>query len=155
MRFAACAIAAALLAPVVFSATPHSADGEKVWSLETAYWDYVKANELEKYRTLWHPDFLGWPSVSPAPLGKDHVTDWIAAHSSKGERLQSFELERLAVQVTGGLATTTYRVRLTWATNKGAGQPSTIRIIHTWLRGAGDNWQIISGMSAPTDAEGH
>jgi len=57
--------------------------------------------------------------------------------------------------VTDKFATSTYRVRLTWADKNGAGQPSTIRIIHTWLHNAGGTWQIISGMSAPTNAEGH
>jgi hypothetical protein len=34
-------------------------DEAQVWNLEKAYWEYVKANDLEKYRTLWHEDFLG------------------------------------------------------------------------------------------------
>jgi hypothetical protein len=34
-------------------------DEGQVWSLEKAYWEYVKANDLEKYRALWHEDFLG------------------------------------------------------------------------------------------------
>ena len=53
-----------LVAPTLFAAPP-SGEAEKVWSQEKAYWEYVKANDLQKYRTLWHTDFLGWPSVSP------------------------------------------------------------------------------------------
>ena len=143
-----------LLSASLFAAPP-SSDTEKLWSLEKAYWQYVQANDLQNYGTLWHADFLGWPSVSPEPLRKDHITDWIKAHSSKGETLKSYELERLTTQVTGNLATVTYRVRLTWADKNGPGQPTTIRIIHTWVRDAGGTWQIISGMSAPTNAEGH
>jgi len=33
----------------------------EVWNLEKAYWEYVKNSDLEKYRALWHEDFLGWP----------------------------------------------------------------------------------------------
>jgi len=29
-------------------------DEAQVWQLEKAYWEYVKANDLEKYRALWH-----------------------------------------------------------------------------------------------------
>jgi len=36
-------------------------DETKVWNLERAYWEYVKANDVEKYRALWHDDFVGWP----------------------------------------------------------------------------------------------
>jgi hypothetical protein len=67
----------------------------KVWltmkhkSLEKAYWEYVKANDLEKYRALWHQDFLGWPLISLAPLRKDHITDWITMNTSKGVKFQS------------------------------------------------------------------
>jgi len=93
-------------------ATPPSSDTDKLWSLEKAYWEYVQANDLQKYRSLWHTDFLGWPSVSPEPLRKDHITDWITAHTSKSETLKSYDLERLTTQVTGDIATTTYRVAL-------------------------------------------
>ena len=31
----------------------------QVWELEKAYWEYVKANDLEKYRELWHENFVG------------------------------------------------------------------------------------------------
>jgi hypothetical protein len=68
------------------SATNYEA---QVWSLEKAYWEYVKANDLEKYRALWHEDFVGWPLVSSAPVRKDHITDWITANTSKGIKLQS------------------------------------------------------------------
>src|SRR5215831_12099428 len=42
-----------------------------------------------------------------------------------------------------------------WADKAGAGHPTTVRVIHTWVRKPGDDWQIVSGMSAPTNAEGH
>ena len=153
-RIIHCLLIGVLLAVKLF-ATPPSAEADKLWSLEKAYWEYVQANDLQKYRSLWHTDFLGWPSVSPEPLRKDHITDWITAHTSKGETLKSYDLERLTTQVTGDIATTSYRVRITWADNTGAGQSSTVRVIHTWVRKRGGAWQIISGMSAPTNAEGH
>src|ERR1019366_1293618 len=98
-RIVRCAMIVVLLAPALFAAPP-SADAEKVWSLEKTYWEYVQANDLERYRTLWHADFLGWPLSSPEPARKDQITDWITAHTSKGETLKSYNLERLAVQVT-------------------------------------------------------
>jgi len=153
-RIARPALVVVLLASALF-AGQRSADEKEVWSLEQAYWRYVQANDLERYRTLWHKDFLGWPLSSPEPARKDQITDWITAHTSKGETLKSYDLEPLAVQVTDNLATTTYRIRLTWLDKTGASRPGSLRIIHTWVRNAGGTWQIISGMSAPTNAEGH
>jgi ketosteroid isomerase-like protein len=127
-------------------------DEALVWNLEKAYWEYVKANDLEKYRALWHEDFLGWPYVSSAPTGKDHITDWITANTSKGVKLQSYAIEQLAVRVTGDIAINHYRIKMVWA---GPTESNTevIRITHTWLRAHG-SWQIIGGMSAPVNAEG-
>lgn len=137
----------------VFGRNP-SADEEKVWSFEQAYWQFVRQNDLERYRGQWHPQFLGWPYNSPEPMGKDHITDWITAHTSKGESLKSYSLTRLLVQMTENVATTTYRVRMVWVDKTGSEQPTTIRVIHTWLR-TGRTWEIVSGMSAPTNADGH
>src|SRR5437762_9999798 len=52
-------------------------DEETLWKLEHDYWHFVEANDLAAYSKLWHKDFLGWPSVSSAPVRKDHITDWI------------------------------------------------------------------------------
>jgi hypothetical protein len=116
-------------------------DETQVWELEKAYWEYVKANDLEKYRTLWHENFVGWPFVSPAPVRKDQITDWITANTSKGITLQSYSIEQLAIQVT-------------WADSTGAeARTDRIRITHTWFRTHG-TWQIIGGMSSPVNATG-
>ncbi len=141
-----------LAVPLVAQMTDFST---AVWQQEEAYWKFVKANDLEGYRSLWHSNFLGWPSVSAEPLGKGQITDWITSHTSKGGSLKDYQLERLKIQVTGGIVTTTYRVRLTWVDKNGAGSPQTTRITHTWVNSPNGRWEIISGMSAPTDANGH
>src|SRR4030095_1577419 len=78
-----------------------SNDEMQVWNSEKAYWEYVKANDLEKYRTLWDESFVGWPYISASPVRKNHITDWITANTSKGVKLESYSIEQLAVQVTG------------------------------------------------------
>ena len=115
---------------------------------------YVKANDLEKYRVLWHESFVGWPFVSSAPVRKDHITDWITANTSKGIKLQSYSIEQLAIHVTGKIAINYYRIRANWANDEGTeAKTDTLRIMHTWIR-AGATWQIIGGMSAPLNANG-
>lgn len=143
-----------LLTAALLAGQP-SVHEKEVWSLEDAYWQYVKANDFEHYLTLWHSDFLGWPLSSPEPAGKDQITGWITAHTGKGETLKSYELERLKAHAIGDYVTVTYRIRLTWTDKNGTDKPGSLRLIHTWLRDAGGKWQIISGMSAPTNAEGH
>ena len=143
----------ALLAAPLFAGEP-AADEKEVWSLEDTYWRYVQSNDLEHYRTLWHKDFLGWPLSNPEPAHKENITDWITAHTSKGETLKSYKIDRLAAQATGNHMTVAYRIHMTWVGRGGAEQPSSIRVIHTWLQDTGRSWQIISGMAAPTNAQG-
>jgi ketosteroid isomerase-like protein len=128
---------------------------QEIWNLENAYWDYVKANDLEKYRALWHDDFVGWPSVSSEPVRKDHITDWITSNTSKGLKLQSYEIERRAIKVTGDIAIDHYRIRVNWTKGKTdeAARTDAVRITHTWIR-KGNTWQILGGMSAPVNSEG-
>ena len=128
-------------------------DEAQVWGLEKAYWEYVKANDLDQYRALWHENFVGWPFVSPEPLRKGHITDWITANTSKGIRLQSYSIEQRAIQVTGDVAMDYYRIKAVWANSTGAEvKTDRMRITHTWIRTYG-TWQIIGGMSSPVDEQ--
>src|SRR5213080_2719916 len=131
-----------------------TANEKEIWNLEKSYWEYVKANDLEKYRALWHEDFVGWPLVSPSPVRKDHITDWITANTSKGVKLQSYSIEELAIRVTGDIAINHYRIKANWITSEGVQvRKDTLRITHTWIRTHG-TWQILGGMSAPVNSEG-
>ena len=146
----------ALLVAATAAAFAEGSDKEQaqIWNLEKAYWEYVKANDLDKYRALWHENFLGWPFVSPAPVRKDRTTDWITANTSKSITLQSYSIEQLAIQVTGDLAMDYYRINATWANITGAEvRTDRLRITHTWTRTDG-TWQIIGGMSSPVNANG-
>ena len=141
------------LAAVAFAQNP-ARDETQVWNLEKAYWEYVKTNDLEKYRALWHEDFVGWPLISSAPVRKDHITDWMTANTSKGMKLQSYSLEQLAIKITGDIAIDHYRIKMNWAKSDGTSmRTDTLRITHTWL-GTGAAWQILGGMSAPVNDEG-
>jgi ketosteroid isomerase-like protein len=143
-----------LLALAATAIGQNSATNEsQIWRLEKAYWEYVKDNDLEKYRALWHENFLGWPFVSPAPVRKDHITDWITASTSKGITLRSYSIEQLAIQVTGDIATDYYRINATWANGAVVERTDRLRITHTWIR-THETWQIIGGMSSPVNATG-
>jgi ketosteroid isomerase-like protein len=142
---------ALLLAPPLSFTQQPSAEGDVVWAREVIYWKTVQADDLVAYRTLWRDDFLGWPAWSADPARKAHIADWIVAHSSKGERLKSYTLDRLTEQVSGEMATTTYRAHATWINQAGKEQSEVQRILHTWRRDNDGTWRIFSGMSAHAD----
>lgn len=152
-RIIALAIGFLGLAEVTLAAQPahpvnQSKDEETLWKMERAYWRYVEKNNLKAYANLWHENFLGWPSVSAAPVHKEHITDWITSQTSKGLRFKAGEFKPAALQVTGDVASCCYWITLSWLDKEGYGAPSTIRITHAWLR-TGGQWRIISGMSMP------
>jgi ketosteroid isomerase-like protein len=128
---------------------------QAVWKLEHNYWEYVRANDLQRYRSLWHPDFVGWPYSSSVPVRKANITDWIAGFKDKGLQLQSYTLKPAASQRTKDVVIVHYWLTQTWTDKNGQGEPRSARITHTWIRN-GDAWQIVGGMSSerkgpPTD----
>jgi ketosteroid isomerase-like protein len=123
-------------------------DHEKaVWKLESSYWDDVKALDLDSYRALWHENFVGWPYSNSQPARKDHITDWIKAHTDTGETLAWFELKQADSRATENLVVTEYWLTSLWADKAGHGDPITQRVTHTWIKTA-NGWEIIAGMSA-------
>src|SRR5450631_2523268 len=130
------------------SPAPASKDEETLWNLERAYWRYVEGNDLSAYSNLWHKDFLGWPSVSAAPVRKDHITDWITAQTSKGLVFKAGEVKPAAIQVTGDVAIVCYWSTLRWLDKDEKSEAGTFRITHAWLK-TGTDWHIIGGMSMP------
>ena len=132
-----------------FNAFAESTNEQEVWKLEADYWKFVKTVDLEGYRNLWHENFLGWPMVGAQPAKKDHITDWITAHSNKGEQLRWYHLEQAASQATENVVVAHYWITMFWIDKDGNGAPVTARLMHTWIKN-GNTWQIISGMSAPS-----
>lgn len=120
---------------------------QAVWKLETNYWEYVKALDLDHYKDLWHGNFVGWPSMDSQPARKDHITDWIGLYTAKGEKMQWFSLQQADSQATENLVVTHYWVTSRWVDKAGNGEPFTSRITHTWIKTT-TGWKIISGMSA-------
>jgi hypothetical protein len=145
-------VALVVLTAVLPVFAQQSENDKEVWKRETSYWEYVKAVDLDGYRSLWHPDFVGWPKFSAEPARKDHITDWIAAYSEKGTRLKWYSIQPAASQSTENIVVVHYWITQLWLDKAGQGQLETDRITHTWIKTPG-GWQIIGGMSAAIRAE--
>ena len=61
---AALILAFVVLCTAIPSVAQQSENEKAVWKLESSYWEYVKAVDLDHYRDLWHPSFVvGDPRV--------------------------------------------------------------------------------------------
>jgi ketosteroid isomerase-like protein len=147
-----CLLAGALAVSNVKMRASQESESEKtLWNLERGYWQYVQANDLTAYERLWHKDFLGWPSVSAAPVRKDHITDWITSQTAQGLKFQTVEFRPASIQVTGEIGVACYWMTFKWVDKDGKGEPRSLRVFHTWVK-EGTDWRIISGMSMPEAA---
>ena len=117
---------------------------KEVWQMEEFNWKDVKDANATHYMTLWHEDFLGWPSFSPHPVSKDGIADSLAGWFAG---FVSFEFLEKSVRVTGDIGITQYAVRITRSASDGKLATNITRITHTWLK-TKNTWQIIGGMSA-------
>jgi len=139
-----------LMLPALCLADDLTSDEFAVWQLEETYWKYVKAGDLEAYRTLWDENFVGWPDWAEHPQGKAVIGDWIPPLHADPERLYDYRLQKEAVRAFGDSVATHYLVWDIWrdaSTEAILEEEGPFRITHTWQR-RGDSWQIITGMSA-------
>ena len=146
MKFHCAAVGIVLVLRALAFAQQSPAE-QAVWKLEHSYWEYVKAQDVEKYKELWHDNFLGWPSYSPQPVRKDQIPDWFKRYNTRGVVLKTYDLKLAGSQATGNLVVVHYLVTAVWAKKDGSEQTETRRISHTWLRSE-KGWLIIGGMSA-------
>jgi ketosteroid isomerase-like protein len=130
---------------------PGSENEKTIWELEHDYWRYVEGNNLPAYQALWHRDFLGWPSVSAAPVRREHIIDWITTQTSERLAFKSVAFKPAAIQLTGDIALVCYWETFKWIAKDGSGAEQKIRVTHTWIK-TGNRWEIIGGMSMPEPA---
>jgi hypothetical protein len=142
-----------LLWPVLAATAEMTPEEAAVWQLEEAYWQFVKAADLDSYRTLWDERFVGWPGFAEHPLGKMDIASWIPPLHADPQRQYDYRLQREAVRAFGDSVVAHY---LIWDIWRDADSGTVVeesapdRITHTWQR-RGDSWQIITGMSASYD----
>ncbi len=134
----------------VFVLSDERADEQAVWSLEEAYWTYVKRDDTNAYLELWDERFIGWPSFGRTPLGKDSIGTWISPLHEDPSEIFDYTLILEAVRSFGDVVITQYLVRSFYSsadTGEILRERGVSRITHTWRR-SGNSWQIITGMSA-------
>jgi hypothetical protein len=120
---------------------------DEIWKMEEQYWKYVQAQDLTNYRTLWHDNFMGYPSNNII-TGKDHITDWIADLYKDKHKTFTIELVRKVENVFDDIVIVLYDVNYTWRNEKKEVIEKTYnKITHTWKK-TEKGWVIIGGMGA-------
>jgi hypothetical protein len=134
---------------------PESRSVSEVWAREDAYWRYVKAGEVDAYRTLWDERFTGWPCTRAHPQTKAAIGDWV--RDIRDQKISfEYSLTREAAKDFGDVVIVYYRTpmvrKLASGTVENAGRE--YKFTHTWMK-VGSAWLIIGGMCGelPVDAK--
>jgi ketosteroid isomerase-like protein len=139
-----------LWSPALAAQAPAAKPADKavseVWSLEDDYWRYVKAGDVEGYRTLWHENFVGWPCHEDRPVGKPSIGRWVEEIRESKATFTS-EMTREGAQAFGDTVVVHYGVTMVrkYPDGRVEGQGQLSKITHTWMR-VGNTWQIVGGM---------
>lgn len=122
-------------------------DEQTIWSLEEAYFAHYAKGETEALESLWHSDFVGWPSESLEPVQRSSASQSVRDFLARAQ-IVSFTLRPMAIAIRGEVAITHYFLDLRLEDVDGGIAESSVRITHTWLREDG-LWKVFGGMSAP------
>jgi hypothetical protein len=117
---------------------------QEVWKMEIAFWDSLRAGNLNRHMELWHEQATAWPASELTPVGKAEIG---TATGSWCKFIESYELKPLAIGIYGSAALTFYQYE--WTSKVGA--PADLRnkigrMGHFWGKQSG-KWQILGGYS--------
>ena len=121
---------------------------KEVWQGEQKYWDFRTAGKIDEYMSLWHDEFVGWPTGNARPGGRADIRKRIETELAR-TRPGSYKakLEPLSVRVFDDVAVVFYRADTVRVDTAGTSVEAHLGITHTWKR-TPQGWKIIAGMSA-------
>jgi hypothetical protein len=126
----------------------------QVWAREDDYWRFVEAGDVERYRTLWHEKFIGWPCDQDHPVRKASIGGWVKKVRDEKITVTS-DIAREGAEDFGDIVVVHYRFTRVDAYPDGRieGRGRESKITHTWMR-VGGTWQIVGGMCGDVDPLG-
>jgi hypothetical protein len=118
----------------------------EVWKMEERYWEYVQKIDTVPYKTLWHDDFVGYPSFGDGVSNKSKIAIWIPELHKDTSLTFSYKLYKKATNAIDDVVIVFYDTDEIWTdkANKVVRQ-ETYKFTHTWRKQDG-HWVILGGM---------
>lgn len=120
----------------------------EAWHMEELYWEYVQNIDTVAYKTLWHNDFIGYPSFGDGVSNKNKIAVWIPELHKDTTLTFSYKLYKKASNAIDDVVIVFYDADEIW-TNKENQivRKETYKFTHTWKKYK-DQWVILGGMAA-------
>lgn len=121
---------------------------DEAWRMEERYWEYVQKMDTVAYKTLWHDDFVGYPSFGDGVSNKSKIAIWIPELHKDPNLKYSYTLYKKASNAIDDVVIVFYDADYFW-TNKEEQvvRKETYKFTHTWKK-IDDKWVILGGMAA-------
>lgn len=99
--------------PSVFGQERQSAAVQReIWNAKEAYWRFLKEKKQEAFMSLWHEQFVGWPTGMSVPADKTKIrTHWYPSLTTE-KAILSYDLKPMAFRVHGNTAVVYLSVQL-------------------------------------------
>ena len=120
---------------------------DEAWHMEEKYWQYVQNNDTITYKTLWHEDFIGYPSFGDGTADKSGIAIWIPKLHSDPNQKFSYQLYKKASNAIDDVVMVFYDADEIWTdqTTKEI-KKAKFKFTHTWKK-YGNKWVILGGMA--------
>ena len=121
---------------------------DEAWHMEELYWQYVQNNDTITYKTLWHDNFIGYPSFGDDVAKTNKIASWIPKLHADPNQKFSYQLHKKASNAIDDVVMVFYDCDeiFTDKENKPISK-ETFKFTHTWKK-YGDHWLILGGMAA-------
>lgn len=120
----------------------------EAWQMEERYWEYVQNIDTVAYKTLWHDDFIGYPSFGDGVSDVSKIASWIPDLHKDPNLKFSYILSKKASNAIEDVVMVFYDADEIWTDkdNKVI-RKETYKFTHTWKK-QNDKWVILGGMAA-------
>lgn len=118
------------------------------WHMEELYWEYVQSMDTVAYKTLWHDDFIGYPSFGDGVSEVSKIASWIPDFHKDTNLKFSYILHKKASNAIEDVVMVFYDTDYYWTDkNNEVVRKETYKFTHTWKKVDG-KWVILGGMAA-------
>jgi len=108
----------------------------------------VEKNDTVSYKTLWHDDFIGYPSFGNGVSNKSKIAIWIPELHQNPDLKFSYLLYKKAVNAIEDVVIVFYDADEIWTDKQNEiAKKETFKFTHTWKKIDG-KWVILGGMAA-------
>ncbi len=107
----------------------------EAWHMEELYWEYVQNIDTVAYKTLWHANFIGYPSFGDGVPDVSKIASWIPDLHKDPNLKFSYVLFKKASNAIEDVVMVFYDTDYFWTDKDNqVDRKETYKFTHTWKK---------------------